>query len=494
MAITLIRASIGQTSFLPGAVLTLTLQFDAVEINLDSVTNVSIDVHRIERERNQFAFGFGAAPKRKESTLEVSQTLPVDFRIGLYIVNRAVLVWGNGLDAHQEQVAFDPVIFAVQTAGEKPYSLQELGIRVNEVSRERADYVHRIIRTTTAQTAITATRFRVLIFGVGCLLHAHQQLEGYSISPIGLGLSHRPMHDIVNIVLQREGIGPIGFDPQAETHFESTTPTFMVDYVSVEALHHQDALNHCRLHANHVFQILGLERGQMPREFAALVLQHGSPAYLRSFQMPGYRGNLISDFNPVSTANTIERLLPKLDTNPFLSLLANTYADATAETNHGFALLRYWSVLELLADKYVPIATQVRAPDGSAILNAKGNPESTNSKHGRVYTHILGNSAFLTQGSYDDNGTQKRFIIGGDSTTPGYTADTELVPLWDIVRAGYAIRNSIAHEGQFDIATAATGDPYQQLAAKLVTSRYADPAGFLKQQAQIAFWRESNKV
>ncbi len=493
MAEQLIRASINQTSFLPGATVTLTLHFDVAEAGLDAVSNVSVDFHRIERERNQFAFGFGVAPIIKESTVEVSQTLPADFRIGLYVVNRAVLVWGNDPGARQEQFAFDPIVFAVQSAVEKPYSLQELDVRVNEINRQRGDYVHRVMKTVLAQNAVTATRFRVLIFGVGCLLHARQQLEGYSISPIGLGLSHRPMHDIVNTALQREGVGPIDFDPQAEAHFESTTPTFMVSYIAVEALNHQDALDHCRLHANEVFQILGLERGQMPREFAALVFQYGSPAYLRSFQMPGYRGNLVSDFNPVSTANAIERLLPKLAANPFLRLLSRTYADATAETNHGFALLRYWAVLELLADRYVTRGTRISRPDGSVISKANGKPELTDTKLGRVYTHILGNGVFVTQGSYIDNGKERRFIIGGDSTHPGYTANTELISLWDMVIAAYAIRNAIAHEGQFDVLTAALGGRNKQLAAKLVTSGYADPMGFLKQQAQIAFWRESNK-
>lgn len=493
MADELIQASINQISFLPGATLELTLQFDATAVDLDTVTNVSVDFYRIDRERNQFAFGFGVAPKIGQSTIEVFQVLPADFRTGLYLINHVVLVWGNAPGIIQKRFAFDPIIFAIQTAVEKPYSPQELDAQINAIDHQRGDYVHRVIKTARAQDAGATPRFRVLIFGVGCLLHAHQQLEGYSLSPIGLGLSHRRMHEIVNTVLQHEGAEPIEFDPQAETHFETSTPTFMVSYIAVEALDHQDALNHCRLHANKLFHILGLERGQMPREFAALVLQYGSPAYLRAFQLPGYRGNLVSDFNPVSTANAIDRLLPKLEANPFLRLLAKTFADATAETDPGFALLRYWSVLELLADKYVANGQCIRTPEGSLILTADGNPETTNGTRGRVYFHILMNGAFVTQGSYDDNGTQRSFMIGGDSTHPGYNASTELISLWEMVRAAYAIRNSIAHEGHFDLFSAAAGSANEQLAVRLVTSRYADPISFLKQQAQIAFWRESNK-
>ena len=64
-----IRVSVSQTSFEPGAVLKLTLCFDATHLALDTVSNVSVDLHRIARERNQLAFGFGVVPTINAKTL-----------------------------------------------------------------------------------------------------------------------------------------------------------------------------------------------------------------------------------------------------------------------------------------------------------------------------------------------------------------------------------------------------------------------------------------
>ena len=394
----MIQASVVQASYLPGEILGLTLRFDSATTDLHSISNISVDLHRLDRERNQLVFGFGAVPTIEVSSIVISQALPVDLRCGLYLINCAVLVFGNSPGAEQRRVAFKPTIFAVRATSEEPYSAKELVFRIDEIERLRSEYAHRVIKTELAEARASNARFRVTIFGVGCLLHTRQQLEGYSISPIGRGLSHRRMHDIVNTVLQSEGTGPIEFDLQAEAHFEKTTPTFMVSFESVDAIHKEDALDHCRLHTNHVFQILGLEHGQMPREFAALVLKYGSPEYLLSFQMPGYRGNLISDFDPVSTANKIERLLPKLKSTPFLRLLAKTFADATAETDRGFSLLRYWAVLELLAKKHVEKGQCIRHPDRKLILKANGDPETTTSTRCRVYAYILANNTFRTHG------------------------------------------------------------------------------------------------
>ena len=87
-------------------------------------------------------------------------------------------------------------------------------------------------------------------------------------------------------------------------------------------------------------------------------------------------------------------MLPRLEANPFSRLIVSTYSDATSEHEYGFALLRFWSVLELVAERKIAAGMPVLHPDGTAILNAKGNPETTNSKHGKVYAYILANRAF----------------------------------------------------------------------------------------------------
>lgn len=53
-------------------------------------------------------------------------------------------------------------------------------------------------------------------------------------------------------------------------------------------------------------------------------------------------------------------------------------------------------------------------PNGHSILNLKGNPETTKSKHGRVYQYILQNGGFTTIHSYQDNGANQTIIVAGD--------------------------------------------------------------------------------
>lgn len=468
------------------------------DVPLDRVTNVSLDFFRIERMRDQFAFGFGVTPRVVEGMLYVEQTFPADLKTGLYLIGGVTLSIGRvdgvaeppGAAPQNIRVGFSPVIFQLRGAIERSASPEAIEQQAALVFGRRALLASKAHIVSPLTSAHKQPRFLVYVFGVGCLLHQPQQLEGFAILPLSGGLSHRNMSEIVNRFLEGNGFEALPFIAATEQAFTQSTPVFAVAYPIVVASGPEAALEYCRQHVERVFSILGIDRGQKPRAFAYVATQRETTQWWHRFDFPGYRGNLLSDFNPVKTANEIERLLPRLEASPFSRLIVSTYSDATAEHEYGFALLRFWSVLELVADRNIAAGTPVLHPDGTAILNPKGNPETTQSKHGRVYAYILANGAFEESGSYTEAGIQKSYHIG-DTTNPNVTAGTEVFTLWDMVRATYAIRNAIAHEGQFDLVKARAGDMYQQLAARLrARGQRPDSLDFIKMQAQLAVWRE----
>ncbi|TIW20879.1 MAG: hypothetical protein E5V65_07280 [Mesorhizobium sp.] len=460
---------------------------------ISQVKNVSIDFFRFDILRNQFAFGFGATPKIAGRTLELEQSFPADMIPGFYGVQRAtisVIPLDDGGSDQNIAVEFSPVTIQVRTSAQVPDTPQLIDKEIAAIGLRRAALARKPHFVTPVTKPEEGSRFLVQVFAVGCLIYARQQLEGYSILPLGLGLSHRNMWEIVNGFLESEGREPIAFVDQTEQSFMASTPIFVITYEEVVAADIDAASDYCIKHSQHIFSILGLDRGQKPRAFAYVIGQYDTPNLWHWFAFPGYQGNLLSDFNPVETSNRIERLLPRLEANPFSRLIVSTYGDATGEQEYGFALLRFWAVMELIAEHTVAIGAAVTNPDGSPILNAKGNPETTSSKHGRVYEYILSTGLYSSTGYYTEAGVQKTVFVG-DLTSQSASSATEAISLWDMVRAVYAIRNSIAHEGQFDPAKAQTGDKYQQLAARLTTRPQGpDPLQFIKSQARLAIGRE----
>ena len=399
---------------------------------------------------------------------------------------------GGSSEVSGEQlcVVTPPVFFQIRGLDEEPLSVETIENWAREIIERRGQLAAKphIVNAVGDQDAL---RFFVLVFAVGCLLHQPQQLEGFSILPLHQGFSHRNIWEIVNTHLQSIGLGQLPFQEKTERAFAASTPVFVISYPVVVAKTADAALDYCRDHAARIFSILGIGRGQKPRAFGYVASQYETSTWWHYFDFPGYRGNYLADFDPASTANLIEHLLPRLESNPFSRLILSTYGDATAEQEFGFALLRYWSVLELISERKVNSRLPIFHPDGTQILNSKGNAEMSNSKHGKVYSYLLGAGAFEEFGSYSEGEVQKQFHIGSHSN-PNVSPETEVFSLWQMVRAAYAIRNAIAHEGRFDSAKAEAGDEHQRLAARLLNAPSGpDILRFIRNQAHLAVLREA---
>lgn len=133
-------------------------------------------------------------------------------------------------------------------------------------------------------------------------------------------------------------------------------------------------------------------------------------------------------------------------------MLVRAYAQATADEDENVTLLRCWSVLELVADRAIEEGQPIFHLDGQPILHRDGKQANTGSKSARVYVltrqYGIGYPS-ISYGYRHADGAERRLLMGGDETHPGYTPGTRIIPLWDFTRAAYAIRNCIAHHGYF---------------------------------------------
>lgn len=484
-----VQGTIDKASYVPGEVLRLNLNWKHPSIEISQVGNMSTDIFRLGVKRNNFTLGWGKSPIIMNNDLILETTLPNSMRAGVHVISGTMLTEVNGEELTKPlAVRFEPVYFEVREHFRRPATGGRLADRIRELSEGREKFINATHKTSKA-TGDSAKDifFVVTVFGVGCLFHSRQQLEGYRIDPLGAGLSHRRPLELVNSFLESEMYDGLPYVEETETRFEQSTPAIAVTFPRVQAVDHEDALNYCREFCRKLFQVLGMERGQIPREFAYLAMEHNTTNRWHGFEMPGYRGNLVSDFNPAQLANQIEQRLPKLEASRFTQLLVRSYAEATGERDFGFRVLRYWTVLELAADRIIQKGQRLENPDGTEILKPNGQPETTNSKHGRVYQYILQSGAFASMSTHHI-GDGKVSIILGDESDKRFKPGMIVVRLWEMIQAIYAIRCAVAHEGYFDPTS--RGSVGETLASDFLTRGFPDPLDFVKMQALMAIWRE----
>lgn len=462
---------LNKTTFLAGDEINIQIDFSDSPTSLENVSNINIDIFRVDIERNNFVFGFGASPTTENNIAIISQRIPINFQVGLYVVSGVRLIYGE--DGHEiRNVRVDDPrkrFFWLSDDEMLVLNDSDLHKKISELESARNRYVNSEIRTNAVNGRAQCEQFKVVIFGVGCLLHAPQLMEGYVLHPLGQGYSYDHMRKAVNIFLSGTyGIELNKVDSIASS-FASSTPLFAVEFNNIQAVDHLDAGMHCEYMAENVFTILAYDRGQRPRSFATVILSNKSEQVWQGFHFPGYKGNLISDFNPASTANTLQRLLPKIESSPWIDLILRIYADANSESNRDYACLKFWQILEMVAKKNVlDNSIEIVKPDGAPIMDANGQILNTKYALGKVYKYLFdkeGGSAFCHISE------DKKIIFESSDdarNNPNYDQNTKVVSLWETLGALYEIRNATAHSGKFDIDSASLGTERQRKAAELL--------------------------
>lgn len=473
----MIDAWIDKSSYKVGEELQIFLDFSSNKHLLHGGVNINVNISKIKRERNQLALGFGYICEGVESTITIKRKIPDSFKEGLYLVGGLRLIPVDEQNSQPFPITPNDItklFFWVYADQNQELSALELTEKINKLDAERANYNNVVITTEAAMDSTNPNLYKVLVFGVGCLIHASQNMEGYALHPIGSGFSYVHMLDAVNsYTAAKYGFRLDGVE-SIQTSFSSSTPLFVVDFANVNAINQTDAGNHCSRESENIFTILAYDRGQRPNSFATVIIDSKTGESWQGFHFPGYRGNLVSDFNPTSTAETLDRLLPKLGTSPWLDLIMRIYADAESEANPNYAYLKFWSILEMISRREVSDNNiELTYPNGDKILDYGGTVVRTNSALGRAYKYVVDLEIPPSHVSFGANSGKLIFETYEDATdNPNYDEQTKIVTLWDRLSAMYQIRNSTAHSGMFDPIEARNGNSREKLAAELWEIEY----------------------
>ncbi|WP_340121439.1 hypothetical protein [Methylobacter svalbardensis] len=460
---------LNKATYFVGDEIDIQIDFSDAPGLLENVSNIQIDIFRVDIERNNFVFGFGATAPTENIIAIISQKLPATFQTGLYVVSGIRLIYGEDGQEIRNIRVDDPRNRFFWLSDDEILDEADLHKKVSELENERNRYVNAEIRTNAATGRAHCEQFKVVIFGVGCLLHAPQLMEGYVLHPLGQGYSYDHMLEAVNTFMHGAyGIALEKVDSIASS-FSSSTPLFAVEFNNIQAVDHLDAGAHCAHFAENIFTILAYDRGQRPRSFASVMINLQSEKIWQGFHFPGYKGNLVSDFNPASTANTLQRLLPKIESSPWVDLILRIYADAKTENNRDYACLKFWQILEMVAKKRVlDNSIEIAKPDGAPIMDANGKIISTRYALGKVYKYLFDREGGSTVFHIGEN-DKVIFEASEDArNNPNFDQNTKVVSLWETLSALYEIRNATAHSGKFDIDNTSGGTERERKAAELL--------------------------
>lgn len=191
-----------------------------------------------------------------------------------------------------------------------------------------------------------------------------------------------------------------------------------------------------------LLEALTYTRGASGEIFAVVTAaKDGGAPVLHRYYKP-YRGNLLGGHLSGEDPETLEWLAGRIETDLQLAYFMQLYREARAENTVDYQYLRYWTLLEVIAES--------KSPAGNpALSHLNGTPVSRNGKPLRRASAPGGLVYSLLYSIKKETGAGLP-RHGGNHIANRYT-------LWDYVRSWNALRTATAHFGGFR-----PDDPVQQ--------------------------------
>ncbi|MHB8405253.1 MAG: hypothetical protein ACYDCJ_07510 [Gammaproteobacteria bacterium] len=264
-----------------------------------------------------------------------------------------------------------------------------------------------------------ASEYSVFVFVRDVLIGTRIRFHNFELVPTQSGLDSRDPLEFVNWFLRERTLTGLQFvykDCLAERSRQSN-PVCVVHFPAIVSSSIDEARDYCIEQTNKLLLVLSLSRdaGAIPFEVVVLDRRIGNATKF-SISSP-YVGNLLTGHLSGESAESLDTYLAGLSRESINSFLVGLYREARRDRNPDFQYVRFWQILETMAESnnYDPT---------SPLLDFEGNVlmDGTHARQSKGSVNIV-------------------FRLLRD-TGIGSTDDT-----WKNVNVWFAFRNAVAHHG-----------------------------------------------
>lgn len=414
-----IRPSLIDSSVAPGSKVPLTFA------QLKLGTHVDVQIQRVAILNRQFAMSMGAVIDRDRSATVLIDTS--NMQPGYYELVAARVVTNPSSEIPAEPVVHqvwqprlsdERVIFEVAHNSRAVTSaalIQEVSVAESQLE---SDFL-RPVEALLGGAQGGQRQFTAFVFVRGMLVGTRMRFAHFEIVPTGGGVETIDALNSVNAFLRERTRTGVQFKYSKDRQLQSSNanPVCVFHFPAVRANSPEEVRSYAAGLAGEVLLALALTRDASGRVFDCVVFEHNGKAW--SFaEADNYVGNLLTGWIAGETPETIEKYAAQVSRDVADRLLVRLYKDARSEPSIEFQYVRFWAILEALAD------LREYDPD-DPLLDFQGN--CMRAESGCVLTLKGGVNSVLNLMRENELGTTERN--------------------WKMVNTWFAFRTSVAHHG-----------------------------------------------
>lgn len=196
------------------------------------------------------------------------------------------------------------------------------------------------------------TDFWALVFLRDVLFGTRMRFEGFEVIPTGSGLGGEEELRFVNAFLREKTTTGFVFemDQEAQAAAQRGSPAAVLHFPSLRAPNDEAVLQYCAARAETFLLAAALYRDAGGIIFDIVVGEKAIPRAQRFSVTRPYVGNLVTGGLSGEKATSVATYLQGLENSPFDHFLAGLFKEARREPNLEFQYVRYWQILELMAE------------------------------------------------------------------------------------------------------------------------------------------------
>ena len=452
---------------------------------IESYDQLQVEIFDTGKINSKSILGFGVTPtKKSKDTYDIDfNTDNLDF--GIYEIKVIRLHSPISENIKSETVdfiggkEFQRLFFEVNNYENEIINSKDLENSILKIEQENENtFLKGITLTNTDKNE----SYAVFVLIKGLKIGVRYRLDKFEILPTNKGLDAIDELNFTNTFLKEQTRTNLIFPYNENIALKSQNenPVAIVHFPKIISDNIQNINEFVNAKIKYLLQSFSLIRGADAEIFDLIVVNLKNGEGTRFSVSHSYKGNLLLGGLAGESPESLELHINNLEKNSFNSLLVNLHKEALKENNIDFKFLRYWNILETLAESKNYSKNDNLLDYDNQIIYKKENDEISLDKNGNPIPLKI-------------NGSLNKVYNLFRESKFGNTNDTlENTKMW------LGLRNSVAHFGTIS-AYNKLGNPrdkkYAEKAFKIIEKNKGHNQILfnLKEDVKLLLMRELNK-
>ena len=314
---------------------------------------VQIEVFNTGVSNPESVLGFGTKPEKIKPNIYFVTFNTSSLSEGIYEIKllRLHTPKTEGLAEQKDYHAdkdFSRIFFKV--------SLEEEVIPESELNdfviKKEKEQEKKFFSEVNISKAENPNKFRAFVLLKGLKTGIRYRLENIEIFPLNVGLDSVDTINITNYFLKNyTNTGSFfKYGKEDSQRSQNENPVSIVHFPKIVSDDINDVVNYTHKKTEYLLQAFSLIRGASAYIINIVIVNLDNSKIFRFLPHKSYVGNLLTGNLSGENPSILNAYMGTLENDSFKSLLVSLHKEALSEKNESFVFLRFWNILETLAD------------------------------------------------------------------------------------------------------------------------------------------------